>query len=282
MDCAEFMLLNNTIKEDIEKGHSFYMIVQNNPEINTTERTLYNYQECGYFTTKNIDLPRKVRYKKRKRYVGKTKKNRIIRIGRTYKDFQEYIANNSITHFVELDTVEGVKGKECLLTMAFIPENFLLTFKMKKQNSEEVSRVFTEIKSIIGYENFYKYFNIILTDNGSEFTNVLDIENNSGIIKDSKVFFCDPYRSDQKAGLEVTHSYIRRYIETGQNFTKYTNNQILDMTNNINSANREKHDGKTPYEKIIERIDVKILDKFGYKKINSKDVILNGRLGCST
>ncbi len=252
MDCEKFMLLNNTIKEDIEKGHSFYMIVQNNPKINITKRTLYNYQESGYFTTKNIDLPRRIRYKKRKRYVGKTKKDKIIRIGRTYKDFQEYIANNSITHFVELDTVEGVKGKECLLTMAFIPENF------------------------------YKYFNIILTDNGSEFTNVLDIENNSGIIKDSKVFFCDPYRSDQKAGLEVTHSYIRRYIETGQNFTKYTNNQILDMTNNINSANREKHDGKTPYEKIIERIDVKILDKFGYKKINSKDVILNGRLGCST
>ena len=80
------MLLNNTIKEDIEKGHSFYMNAQNNPEINITERTLYNYQEFGYFTTKNIDFPIKVRYKKRKRYVDKTKKDRIIRIGITYND----------------------------------------------------------------------------------------------------------------------------------------------------------------------------------------------------
>jgi len=41
MDCEEFMLLNNTIKEDIEKGHSFYMIVQNNPKINIGLSTLF-------------------------------------------------------------------------------------------------------------------------------------------------------------------------------------------------------------------------------------------------
>ena len=52
------------------------MIIQDHPEFNITERTLYYYQEKGYLSTKNIDLPRKVRYKKRKRTVSKNKSDR--------------------------------------------------------------------------------------------------------------------------------------------------------------------------------------------------------------
>jgi len=50
------------------------------------------------------------------------------------------------------------------------------------------------------------------------------------------------------------------------------------MINNINSANREKHNGKSAYEMLEQRISKEILDKLGLKKINSKDVILNKKL----
>ena len=61
---SEFRTMDKIIKEEVNKGHSFYMIVQNHPEFNITERTLYYYQENGYLSTKNIDLVRKVRYRK--------------------------------------------------------------------------------------------------------------------------------------------------------------------------------------------------------------------------
>lgn len=64
---TEFKELNKIVKEDVDNGHSFALIIHNHPELNISERTLYNYQEQGYLKTKNIDLPRKVRYKKRKR-----------------------------------------------------------------------------------------------------------------------------------------------------------------------------------------------------------------------
>jgi IS30 family transposase len=277
-ECEDFITLNKIVKEDIEKGHSFYMIVQNNKEINVTERTLYNYQENGYLDSKNIDLPRKVRYKKRKRTVSKTKKDRTIRIGRTYDDFKKYISDNSISHFVQLDTVEGKKGGECLLTMAFINEDLLLSYKIKEQSVEEVRRVFTSIKKKIGYDNFYRYFHPILTDNGSEFSDISHIEKNGETTKETKVFFCDPRHSEQKGSLEVTHEYIRRYIPKGTDISNYSDENIKDMIDNINSANREQHDGKSAYEILEKRIPKNILDKLGLTKINSKDVILNNRL----
>lgn len=278
MDCEEFIELNNIVKENIEKGHSFYMIVQNNQEINVTERTLYNYQEAGYLLTKNIDLPRKMRYKKRKRSVSKSKKDRSVRKNRTYDDFKTHIADNSISHYIQMDTVEGVKGGECFFTMAFIPENFLLAYKMEKQTIEEVKRIIMDIKNKIGFENFYRYFNVILTDNGSEFNDISFIENNGEIIKNSMVFFCDPYRSDQKAELEVTHEYIRRYIPKGKDIGKYTDEQTLLMINNINSVVREKHSGETAYEVLEKRIPKEIFKVLELEKVKPKDIILNGGL----
>jgi hypothetical protein len=48
-------------------------------------KSLYNYIDQGIFTVRNIDLPKKVKYKARK------KKESIVdygyREGRTYKDF---------------------------------------------------------------------------------------------------------------------------------------------------------------------------------------------------
>lgn len=67
----EFRKMDKIIKEEVDKGHSFYMIIEDHPEFDIVERTLYYYQEKGYLSCKNIDLPRLVRYRKRKRNVPK-------------------------------------------------------------------------------------------------------------------------------------------------------------------------------------------------------------------
>ena len=205
---VEFRKMDNIIKEEIDKGHSFYMIVQDHPEFDITERTLYYYQEKGYLSTKNIDLPRKVRYKKRKRIVSKNKserKEQNCRIGRTYKDFNDYIKMNNIDYYIEMDTVEGIKGHSLLLTLCIVPFNFLLAYKLKEQTISEVTNKINELKKILGYELFHKIFPIILTDNGKEFKRPDLIENNGNDVVKTKVFYCGPNRSDEKGTIEVTH-----------------------------------------------------------------------------
>ncbi len=39
----EFKYINRIVKEEIEKGHSFALIIHNHPELEISERTLYNY-----------------------------------------------------------------------------------------------------------------------------------------------------------------------------------------------------------------------------------------------
>lgn len=63
--------------------------------------------------------------------------------------------------------------------------------------------VLRPLKKSIGISNFLKYFEVILTDNGSEFSNPTSIEVDfeTGEIL-SNLFYCDPEKSWQKGNIE--------------------------------------------------------------------------------
>ena len=277
----EFRKMDKIIKEEVDKGHSFYMIVLDHPEFDITERALYYYQEKGYLSCKNIDLPRKVRYRKRKRIVSKNKSERKeneCRINRTYQDFIMYKEANKITNYTEMDTVEGIKGHSALLTLSFVPFNFMIAYKLKKQTISEVTDKINELKKLLGYELFHKIFSVILTDNGKEFKRPDLIEDNGPDVVKTKVFYCDSRRSDQKGSIEVTHEYIRRFIEQGTDLDKYSDEDILLMMNHINNTRREKLDGNTPFNLMKEKIGEENIKKLGFYFIPTKDIILKPSL----
>lgn len=281
---TEFKELNKIVKEAVDNGHSFALIIHNHPELNVSERTLYNYQEQGYLKTKNIDLPRKVRYKKRKRKSvnnnDTSQKENQCRIGRTYEDFLIYIKENNIIYYTEMDTVEGIIGKEqsCLLTLYLKISEFLFIFKISQQTISCVNNKISEIKKIIGNEAFHEIFPIILTDNGSEFKRPSEIEDNGKHVIDSKVFYCDAQRSDQKSQIELSHEYIRRYIPKSTTMNNYSEQDIISMMNHINNTPRSSLGWKSPYEVATEMFGKETFEKLGIYKIDSKDVILNNNL----
>ena len=57
------------------------------------EKTIYNYIDAGLLSVGNIDLPRKVRYRVRKKKKP-VRVDKQCHVGRTYDDFQEFIAAN--------------------------------------------------------------------------------------------------------------------------------------------------------------------------------------------
>lgn len=280
-DNDEFRKMDKIIKEEINNGHSFYMIVQDHPDFDITERTLYIYQEKGYLSTKNIELPRKVRYKKRKRIVSKKKNERkedSCRINRTYKDFINEVINKLITNYVEMDTVEGIKGHSVLLTLCIKDIDFLFAFKLKFQTTVEVTNAINNLKRKISYLVFHKLFPFFLTDNGKEFKRPDLIEDNGPDVIKSKVYYCDPKRSDQKGTIEVTHEYIRRFIPQGTDFDSYTQEDINLMLNHINNTKRKKLNNKSPYELLKERVDEETLKKLDVYYIPPEEIILNSSL----
>jgi IS30 family transposase len=286
MEPDEFNELNKIVKENIEKGHSFSMIISNHKDkFNIGRRTLYNYQEKGYLDTLNIDLPRKVRYRKRKKNTTLIIRNPKTRKNRTYQDFLKYreeyfIKNGEDVDIVQMDTVEGKKGSDesVLLTLLFTQSNFLLAFKMESKTMEEVCRVFGDLKDDIGMKLFYEMFPVILTDNGSEFFNPDYIECNGPYFPKSKVFYCDSRQSQQKGSIEVTHEFIRRYIPKGESFNQYSQEDITLMINNINSIPRDKFGGCTAYQVQEIFTNPNFFKELNLEKIYGNDVIIKPSL----
>ena len=59
-------------------------------EIGVSQSTVYNYIDAGFLECANIDLPRRVRFKKRKRKAGKNEvkiNKSALRKNRTYNDY---------------------------------------------------------------------------------------------------------------------------------------------------------------------------------------------------
>lgn len=85
----DLILLDELVSPLFLQGHSPYMILQNHPEITLSEKTIYNYIESGALSFKNIDLPKKVKYKVRTSHPSESVDSEIYE-GRTYKDYQAF------------------------------------------------------------------------------------------------------------------------------------------------------------------------------------------------
>ena len=137
---------------------------------------MYNYIDCGLLSAKNIDLPRRAKYKVRNKNNSKTKKDYSYRIGRTYEDFLKFLANNPNINVVEMDTVEGTKGGKVLLTMIFRNFNFMIARLLPNKTSEAVKKELDNIEKIIGTELFKRIFKCILTEMVENFKDLMNLK----------------------------------------------------------------------------------------------------------
>lgn len=221
--------------------------------------TFYKYIHKGHFPSLNDEmLPRAYSYKPRKR-TGEELKIRFdntIRKGRTLDNLKGYLEIHPKANIVEMDTVIGkAEDKKCILTLYFTNSKLMLMFLINKYKTESVTKVFRELYKTLGYELFTKTFEIVLTDNGWEFSKPEDIEFNYNTgEKLINVFYCNPYSSWEKGGIERNHEFIRYIIPKGITFDQLTEKNIMDMMNNINNVKRKSMEYKTPYETFKKNI----------------------------
>ena len=63
-----------------------------------------------------------------------------------------------------------------------------------------------------------------------------------------KTYFCDPYSSWQKPGIENANKLIRRFIPKKSDISKYSHHFIKSMVDKYNNKPRKKLRWKTPNE----------------------------------
>ncbi len=271
--------LDELISPLIMKGQSISHIHTNHKsEINCSERTIYKYFEKDIFTAKNIDLPRKVKLKPRKKTTASSDSKSAHRIGRTYEDFNKFLAENPDTSVVEMDTVHGTRSGKVLLTFFFRKTSLMLAFIIDSCTQLYVKEIIDELYEVLGAEVFKRSFPVILTDNGSEFKNPRALEYDANGNERTKIFYCNPMASYQKLHIEKNHEYIRYIFPKGKSLNKYTQEQITLAINHINSTARASLNGHTPFRLAQMLMDDLLLDKLHLKQIPADEVHLKPAL----
>lgn len=172
----EIARLNRIITPLVKQGHSIHEIyVNHQDELMCSEKTIYNYIDDCLLDVRNIDLPRKVRFRARRK-KAEFKVDKACRTGRSYKEFEAFMEKNPDTAAVQMDSVIGTIGGKCLLTIHFVESSLLLAFLRDANTSQSVIDIFDWLDSRLGGALFNQLFPVIVTDNGSEFSNPKKLE----------------------------------------------------------------------------------------------------------
>ncbi len=267
--------LNQILSPLVKQGHSLHQIyINHKDELMCSEKTMYNYIDACLFDVRNIDLPRKVRFKERYK-KPEFKVDKSCRVGRNYEEFEKYMEKNPDTAVVQMDSVMGSKGGKCLLTIHFVESSFMLAFLRDVNTSKSVTDIFQYLYEVLGDRIYKTLFPVILTDNGSEFSNPKAIEEPDLLSgQKTKVFYCDAGKPYQKGAIEVNHELIRRILRKRISFDDLTQEEINRMMNHINSYKRKKLNNRSPYETFSFYHGEEIMRKLGCEPVAPGDILL--------
>lgn len=275
----EAIALDNLISPLIKKGQSIHHICASNKDsIMFSEKCIYNYVDAGVISAKNIDLPRKVRYRPRRSRHDSFKVDRTCRINRTYEDFLAYLEEHPDTPIVEMDSVIGHVGGKVLLTIHFVETQFMLAFLRERNDSQSVIDIFNMLFKMLGKETFRRLLPLCLTDNGPEFTNPTHLEFDGQGDYRTRLFYCDPASPHQRGASENNHSFIRRALPKGTSFDNLTQEQVRLMMNHINSYRRKNLGDLSPFEVFKAFHGDEVLAKLGAELIHHNDITLKPSL----
>ena len=224
-----------------------HICIHNRDKLMISERTIYTMISTRAISAMNMDLPRKIRFKpRRKKAVFKV--DRQCRVGRDYECFKAFMEKHPDAAVVQLDSVEGIKGGKVLLTVHFVKCEMMLAFLRDSNDSRSVTDIFESLCCTLGADSFSRLFRVLLADNGSEFSNPTAIEFGSDGVRRAHFFYCDPSAPYQKGSCERNHEFIRCFIPKGKDFGLYSQQDISLMMNHINSYSRNSLGDKCPYD----------------------------------
>lgn len=273
-----FYDIDRVVTECVNNGQHLYHIVRTQ-NLGVSERTVYRHLHKGYFSISVTDMPRIVKFKPRKgerlEYVPKG-----LKINRTYADYLQYIEEHEKMAVVEMDTVIGVVGGKVIMTMLFTNCNFMFGKLLPDKTAASVSTAIRELKGQLnecGF-SFGNVFPVILTDNGGEFSDVFSVENNGDGECETRLFFCNPLQSNQKAQIEKNHTLFRDIVPKGKSFNEFTQDTVNLIFTHVNNVKRKHLHGKSAYEMFSFIYGKELATCLGINEIPNEQVLQSPKL----
>jgi IS30 family transposase len=154
----------------------------------------------------------------------------------------------------------------------------MLAFIRDANTSQSVIDIIDRLYFELSPDVFCDLFQVLLGDNGSEFSNPKAVEFDRQGNRRTVVFYCDPSSPFQKGAIENNHELIRRIIPKGHTLDGYTQDDINLMMNHINSYGRKNLGDKSPYKVFASLYGEDILRKMGATLIPPDEVTLRPSL----
>ena len=278
---GELEYLDGLVSPKIRDGQSVHHIcVANAAKLTRNERTIQRYVNYGVLSAKRGDLKRACTVRKRKS-LAKEYQHKVetgCYVGRTYADYQKFLADRPGIGPVYMDLVIGRPGGVCLMTLHWLRAAFMIGVLIPNKCAENVTAVFDRLYAELSPELFAKLFAVILTDRGTEFSNPSRIEFDKDGKRRTWVFFCDPMNSNQKSQLERNHEIVREILPKGVSFDALTQEQAYLALSHVNAYVRLAQGDRTPFEVFEFLYGEGTAAKLHIANIDPKEVILKPRL----
>lgn len=137
--------------------------------------------------------------------------------------------------------VSGKGSKTALLVLHERKSRYIIIRKVKHKTTQEVENTLIEmIKPLTNFKS-------LTLDNDVSFVHHQKISTELGV----PLFFCHPYASWEKGGVENSNLYLRRWIPKGSNISKWSDEEIQNIEIWMNTLPRKVLGYSTPTEVMI-------------------------------
>jgi len=144
----------------------------------------------------------------------------------------------------EGDTVVGKRGGKEAVILSLLEKKTqaYLALRIPAKTSEAVMGAMNTLHSQYG-DRFAKVFKTITVDNGSEFSDFVQVE-----VWGSHVYFAHPYSSWERPQNERHNGLFRAFVPKGVSIEQYSDEDILAAADELNGRPRRKLGYRTPEE----------------------------------
>jgi IS30 family transposase len=150
---------------------------------------------------------------------------------------------------LEIDLVIGKGHKGALLTINDRSTGLLF---MDKVPSKEASVI--EAKAIELLKDWKPWIKTITSDNGKEFSNHKEIAAELEV----GFYFAKPYHSWERGANENLNGLVRQYFPKEMEFTNITEEEIKEVTKQLNNRPRKRYGYQTPNEILNQKINANV------------------------
>ena len=236
-------VIQGEIKEVVEKR----LMRKHSPEqisgklkihgIQVSHETIYKYIVEDKAT--GGDLYKQLRINGKRRYRRRAKAGRVGKIvGRVSIEKRPKVVEARARYGDwEVDLIEGVKGSGFLLSLYERKTHLGKLVYLPTKGAEGTAQAI--IKALKGYK-----VKTLTYDNGLEFARHAEV---SKELK-ARGYFCAPYHSWEKGGVENFNGLVRQYFPKGSDFRLISRYELQRVENEINQRPRKTLSYKSPSE----------------------------------